>query len=144
MQPCCFSSSRSAWLLSPPKNRNNSLIRDQNSNKHIADGYKKLLRAFKREAVQFLVAKNLTYQWKPLLPFKLELELQTRPQDRGNATFCGLWFAVFHENLTLEVSIDEIKRRENDWRTDNLTNNKQMFNCDNRRIETHQLHYESS
>ena len=126
------------------KNRNNALFRDQNSNKHIADGYKKLLRAFNREAVQFLVAKNLTYHWKPLLPFKLELKLQTRPQDRGNVTFCGLWFAVFHENLTLEVSIDEIKRRENDWRTDNLTNNKQMFNCDNRRIETHQLHYESS
>ena len=76
------------------KNRNNSLIRDQNSNKHIADGYKKLLRAFKREAVQFLVAKNLTYHWKPLLPFKLELKLQTRPQDRGNVTFCGLWFST--------------------------------------------------
>ena len=40
--------------------------------------------------------------------------------------------------------IDEMKRRENDWRTDNLTNNKRLFNCDNRRIETHQLHYESS
>ena len=35
------------------------MIRDQKSNKHIADGYKKLFRAFKREAVQFLVAKNL-------------------------------------------------------------------------------------
>ena len=34
------------------------MIRDKKSNKHIADGYKKL-RAFKREAVQFFVAKNL-------------------------------------------------------------------------------------
>ena len=35
------------------------MIRDQKSNKHIADGCKKLFRAFKREAVQFFVAKNL-------------------------------------------------------------------------------------
>ena len=38
--------------------------------------------------------------------------------------------------------IDEIKQnklRENDWSTDNLTNNKRLRNCDNRGIETHQL-----
>ena len=38
--------------------------------------------------------------------------------------------------------IDEIKQnhlRENYWRTDNLTNNGRLFNCDNRRIRTHQL-----
>ena len=36
--------------------------------------------------------------------------------------------------------IDEIKQnQENDWRTDNLTKNRRLFNCDNRRIETHQL-----
>ena len=29
--------------------------------------------------------------------------------------------------------------RENDWRTDNLTNNRRVFNCDKRRIETNQL-----
>ena len=34
-----------------PKNRNSSLIQVLKSNKHIADGYKKLFRAFKREAV---------------------------------------------------------------------------------------------
>ena len=62
---CCFSSSRSA-SLSSLKNRNNSLIRDQKSNKHIADGYKKLFRAFKREVVQFLVAKNLAASYLPL------------------------------------------------------------------------------
>ena len=59
------------------------------------------------------------------------------PQDRGHVTFCGFHFAVFHENLTLEVSIDEIKQRENDWRINNLTNNKQLFSSYNRRIETH-------
>ena len=59
------------------------------------------------------------------------------PQDRGHETFCGFQFAVFHENLTLEVSIDEIKQRENDWRINNLTNNKQLFSSYNRRIETH-------
>ena len=42
-----------------PKISNNSLIRDQKSNKHIANGYKKLVHTFKREAVQFFVAKNL-------------------------------------------------------------------------------------
>ena len=35
------------------------MIRDQKSNKHIANGYKKLLRTLKRETVQVLVAKNL-------------------------------------------------------------------------------------
>ena len=38
--------------------------------------------------------------------------------------------------------IDEINQnelRENYWRTDNLTNNRRLFNCDKRRIETHQL-----
>ena len=49
-----------------PKDRNKSLIRVQKSNKHIADGYKKLFRAFKREAVQFLVAKNLAVSHLPL------------------------------------------------------------------------------
>ena len=34
------------------------MIRDQKSNKYIANGYKKLVRALKREAVQFLVAKK--------------------------------------------------------------------------------------
>ena len=43
-----------------------SLIRDQKSSKHIANGYKKLLRTFKRETVQFLVAKNLAENDLPL------------------------------------------------------------------------------
>ena len=53
-----FSSNRSA-SLNRPKLSNNSLIRDQKSNKHIANGYKKLVHTFKREGVQFFVAKNL-------------------------------------------------------------------------------------
>ena len=52
--------------LSAQTNRNNSLIRDQKCNKHIANGYKKLTRAFKREAVQFLVAENLVVNHLPL------------------------------------------------------------------------------
>ena len=39
----------------------------------------------------------------------------------------------------LIAEIKQNKLRENDWRTDNLTNNRRLFNCDNRRIETHQL-----
>ena len=46
------------------KKRNNSLIWEQKSNKHIADGHKKLFRAFKREAVQFLVANNLAFTYR--------------------------------------------------------------------------------
>ena len=40
--------------------------------------------------------------------------------------------------------IDRIKQnykynvQENDWTTDNLTNNKRLFNCDKRLIEMHQ------
>ena len=48
------------------KNSAYSLIRDQKSKKHIASGYKKLIHAFKREAVQFLVAKNLAVNHLPL------------------------------------------------------------------------------
>ena len=50
----------------PKRKQHKSLIRVQKSNKHIADGYKKLFRAFKREAVQFLAAKNLTLSHLPL------------------------------------------------------------------------------
>ena len=77
-----------------PKLSNNSLIRDQKSNKHIANGYKKLVHTFKREAVQIFVAKNLAVNHLSLeaLP-----AVQTLPQGRGHVTFCGLPFAVSHE-----------------------------------------------
>ena len=48
------------------KNSNNSLIQDQTSNRHTANGYEKLVHACKREAVQFLVAKNLAVNHLPL------------------------------------------------------------------------------
>ena len=49
-----------------PKNMNTSFIRVQKSNYHIEGGYRKLLHAFKREAVQFLVATNLAVRYLPL------------------------------------------------------------------------------
>ena len=49
-----------------PKISNNSFIRDEKSNKHIANGYKKLVHTFKHEAVQFFVAKNLAVNHLPL------------------------------------------------------------------------------
>ena len=42
------------------------MIQDQKSNKHIANGYKKVVHTFKREAVQFFVAKNLAVNHLPL------------------------------------------------------------------------------
>ena len=48
---------RNASLFSP-KSINNSLLRDQKSKEHITGGCRKLIRAFKREAVQFLEANK--------------------------------------------------------------------------------------
>ena len=66
--------------------KGNSLIRDQKSNKHIVNGYKKLVRAFKREAVLFLVAKILAVNHLQLLTVgspsrgsKVNCKLQTWP-----------------------------------------------------------------
>ena len=61
-----FIRSRCTGHFNRPKLSNNSLIRDQKSNKHIANGYKKLVHTFKREAVQFFVAKNLAVNHLPL------------------------------------------------------------------------------
>ena len=57
MPPCCFHQVE-VHHFNRPKISNNSLIRDQKSNKHIANGYKKLVHTFKREAVQLFVAKK--------------------------------------------------------------------------------------
>ena len=65
MPPCCFHQVEERHF-NRPKKRIHSLIRDQKSNKDIAKGYKKLVRAFKRETVQFLVAKNLAVNHLPL------------------------------------------------------------------------------
>ena len=61
------------------------------SNKHIADGHKKLFCAFKREAVQYLVAKNLAVSHLPLkaLPTVQTANATARPWSRDI-----LWFAI--------------------------------------------------
>ena len=65
--PCCFSLSWSeVHHFYRTRNRNNSFIRVQKSNKLIADGYRKLLRFFNRKAVQFLLVKNLVVSHLPL------------------------------------------------------------------------------
>ena len=71
-----------------------------------ADRYKKLFRAFKRETVQFLVAKtpcrkSLT-AGSPSGRSNVNCKPQTLPQDRGHVTFCGLCFSM--KNLRLRVS----------------------------------------
>ena len=63
--PCCFHQVE-VHHFNRPKISNNSLIRDQKSNKHIANGYKKLVHTFKREAEQLFVAKNLAVNHLPL------------------------------------------------------------------------------
>ena len=49
-----------------------------------------------------------------------------------------------HRTNKLTDRIKQNQLRENDWTTENLTNNKRLFSCDIRRIETHQWHYKSS
>ena len=71
-------------------------MRVQKSNQYIASRYRNLFLDFKREAVQFLKAKNLAVNHLPLEAL-LAGKLQTRPQDRGHVTSSGLPFAVNHE-----------------------------------------------
>ena len=54
--PCCFHQVE-VHHFNRPKISNNSLIRNQKSNKQIAIGYKKLVHTFKREAVNFCCKK---------------------------------------------------------------------------------------
>ena len=93
-----------------------------------------------------------------------EHHLKTKHQIYWDSATCITYSTDYYQRLTLESwftnleqtplnrsqqlpapykrLINEIKQnwlRENDWRTDNLTNNIRLFNCDNRRIETHQL-----
>ena len=88
----------------------------------------------------------------------------------SNSATCRMYSADYYQRLTLESwfanleqtplnrnqqlptkrykrlinGIEQNLLRENDWTTNDLTNNKRLFNCDNRRIGTHQWHYESS
>ena len=92
-----------------PKISNNSLVRDQKSNKHIANGYKNLVHTFKREAVQFLVAKNVAVNHLPLeaLPAVQTWTANCKRDRKAVVTWhfavCGLQFPM--KNLMLKVSI---------------------------------------
>ena len=74
------------------------MIRDQKSNKHIADGQKKVILAFKREAVQFLEAKNLAVSQLSQEPLP-DVQTWTANCKRNRKTVSRdiLRFAVFHE-----------------------------------------------
>ena len=107
MPPCCFHQVEVHHLYRP-KNRNNSLIRDQKSNKHIANGYKKLVCVFKREDVQFSVAtKNLAVNHLSLeaLP---AVQTWTANCERHRKAVFRWHFAVavcsFHEKPDAKVS----------------------------------------
>ena len=72
------------------RNIKNSVIWVQTSNGHITGECRDLSLAFKREAVQFLMAKKLPINHFPL-------EALPAFQDCGHVTFSGLSFAVNHE-----------------------------------------------
>ena len=63
-----------------------------------------LFRAFKREAVQFLLAKNLKSitAGSPFGRLNVNCKPETQAQDRGHVTFCGSRFSI--KNLMLKVS----------------------------------------
>ena len=75
------------------KNIKNSLIWVQTSNWHITGGCRNLSFAFKRDAVQFLTAKNLAINHFPL-------EALPALQDCGHVTFSGLLSTM--KNLILK------------------------------------------
>ena len=71
---------------------------------------------------------------------------------RNIKSTCITYRTYYYQQLSLEgwfTNLEQIplnrsqqlpapyKLQENDWTTDNLTNNKRLLNCDNRRIETH-------
>ena len=89
--------------------------------------------------------------------------LQTKHQIDWDSATCITYSTDCYQRLTLErwfINIEQTPlngsqqlpgpykglieglnqnlARENDWTTDNFTNNKRLLNCDNRRIETHQ------
>ena len=118
------------------------MIRDQKSNKHIADGYKKLFRAFKREAVQFFVAKNLAVSHLTLeaLPavqtWTANCKSHRTAVVTGHFVVCGLRFST--KNLMLKVSNVE-ETGTSKLRKSNSFNNKKSFaQQDGRDANTHE------
>ena len=106
------------------------MIWDQKSNKHIADGYKKLFRAFKREAVHFFVAKNLAVSHLTLeaLPavqtWTANCKSDRKTVVTGHFVVCGLRFST--KNLMLKVSNVE-ETGTSKLRKSNSFNNKKSF-----------------
>ena len=92
-----------------PKISNNSLIRDQKSNKQFANRCKKLVHTCKREAVQFFVAKNLAINHLPLeaLPMVQTWTANCKRDSKAvvmwHFVVCGLQFPM--KDLMLKVSI---------------------------------------
>ena len=108
------------------------------------------------------------YIWRTSSPHISGHHLQTKHQIDWDSATCITYSKDYYQRLTLESwftnleqkplnrsqlpapykrLIDEVKQdqiRENDWTRDNLKDNRRLFDCDNRRIEKHQLHYESS
>ena len=110
--PCCFHQVE-VHYFNRPKISNNSLIRDQKSNKHMANRYKKLVRTLKREAVQFFGAKNLAVNHLPLkaLPAVQTWTANCNRNRKAMVTWyfavCGLPFPM--KNLMLKVPIDRVE-----------------------------------
>ena len=95
------------------KNIKNSLIRVQKSHWHVTGGCRNLSLALKREAVQFLKAKNLAVNHLPLEAF-LAFQTWTANCKRDRKTVvtwhpqvCRLPLTM--KNLMLKVSNNEIK-----------------------------------
>ena len=109
-----FQMSHYQWLhmvhhFNRPKLSNNSLTGDQNSNKHIANGYKKLVYTFKREAVQFFGVKNLAVNHLPLealhavQTWTANCKRDRKAEVTWHFAVCGLPFPM--KNVMLKVSI---------------------------------------
>ena len=93
-------------LTLSPKNMNTLLIQVQKSSKHIAGRYKKLLCVFKREAVEFLVAKNFAVSHFALTAGSPSCHSNLTRDRKTVVTwlseFCSLHFPM--KNLMLKVS----------------------------------------
>ena len=104
--PCCFHQVE-VHHFNRPKLTNNSLIRDQKSDKHIANRYKKLVYTFRREAVLFFVAKNFAVNHLPLeaLPAVQRWTANCKRDRKAVVTWnfavCGLQFPV--KNVMLKL-----------------------------------------
>ena len=119
------------------------MIRDQKSNKHIADGYKKLFRAFKREAVQFFVAKNLDVSHLTLeaLPavqtWTANCKSDRKTLVTGHFVVCGLRFST--KNLMLKVSSVEETGKTKLRKSNSFNNKKSFAQQDGRDANTHTI-----